>query len=442
MYRLVDDFVMVSLEEDGDNAQKTRAQTPQYLGQISSYVDSIADDLWPVNKRIHDNPELGFKEFIAHDALTGFLKGRPGWKVMPSAYGMATAWVAVWDSGKKGPVISYNVEMDALEGIGHACGHNLIAMASMAGGLATTELMSRRDIGGKVVIFGTPAEEGGGGKIKLLEAGAYKDYDVDINLISHPGTDEFGNNALVRTSAYTEFKVEYFGREAHAAASPWLGINALDAMVTAYTAVSVLRQQTMPGDVIQGHISDGGVRPNIIHAYTAGRWVVRANTQARLQVLKKKVISCFEAGAGATGATLKITPIQSYADHVPNRVLGRCYKRYYNELSPPTKIPDNDDVDEIDGRSMASTDQGDISYAMPSLSPGFGIPPGPQGNGPHSPDFADAAGTKLAFARAMRVGKALAGTALDVLTTPGLVAEIKEEWRRVIKAKSTIIYTP
>ncbi|KAI0126070.1 hypothetical protein BJ170DRAFT_459470 [Xylariales sp. AK1849] len=437
MFRLVDDFILVSLDETQDDINDEK---PHYLGSISDYVDSMAEELWPVNKKIHDNPELGFEEFIAHDTLTKFMKGQKGWKVTPSAYGMATAWVAVYDSGKKGPVISFNVEMDALDGIGHACGHNLIATASVVGGLATAEMVARYNLCGKVVVFGTPAEEGGGGKIKLLEAGAYKDHDVDINLISHPGIAE--DHALVRTSAYTAFKVEYFGREAHAAASPWLGINALDAMVTAYNALSVLRQQTMPGDIIQGNISDGGVRPNIIHAYTAGNWVVRANTQARLEVLKNKVVSCFEAAATATGATLKMTSTQSYADHVPNRVLGVSYRNYFNALSPPKLIPVDQEVDEIEGRSAASTDQGDISYAMPSLSPGFSIPPGPGGNGPHNPEFAEAAGTKVAFERSLRVGKGLAGVALDVLTTKGLLTDIKEEWKREVKTKHVRVYRP
>ncbi|KAK9416865.1 hypothetical protein SUNI508_09337 [Seiridium unicorne] len=424
----VDGFVFVSLDERHEH---NRDDKPKYIDDISGYVDGIADQLWPVNKTVHDNPELGFEEFIAHAALTKFFKSQVGWKVTPSAYGMATAWVAEWDSGKKGPVISFNVEMDALDGIGHACGHNLIMTASVAGGLATAQMIARHDLGGKVVVFGTPAEEGGGGKITLLEAGAYKDYDVDVNLISHPGITT--ENALVRTSAYTSFLVEYFGREAHAAASPWLGINALDAMVTAYNSISVLRQQCMPGDVIQGHISNGGVRPNIIHAYTAGNWVVRANNQARLEELKKKVVSCFEAGSTATGATLKMTHTQSYADHVPNRVMGVSYTKYFNALSPPNLVPIDQDVDEIQGRSMASTDQGDISYAMPSLSPSFVVTPGPGGNGPHNPEFAEAAGTRDAFERALRVGKALAGTAVDVLTTKGLLAAIKEEWKQDIK---------
>jgi metal-dependent amidase/aminoacylase/carboxypeptidase family protein len=298
-------------------------------------------------------------------------------------------------------------------------------------------MMRRYSLPGKAILFGTPAEEGGGGKIKLIQRGAYKDHKVDLNLISHPGITY--DCAIMRTTAYTRFQVEYFGREAHAAASPWLGINALDALVTAYNALSVLRQQTMPGDIIQGHITDGGAAPNIIHAHAAGVFVVRADTKARLKDLKAKVDSCFEAGAKATEARLKMTPLQEYADHVPNRVLARSYTRYFNSFipakedpyEPPTsRIPTNQDVDATRGVTRASTDQGDVSYEMPSLSAGFSIVAGPQGQGPHNPDFAVAAGTKDAFERCLRVGKALAGTALDVLTQKGLLEEVQAAWRK------------
>ena len=143
--------------------------------------------------------------------------------------------------------MSFNAEYDALKGIGHACGHNLIAIASIGGALATATLVREQQLGGKVVLFGTPAEEGGGGKIKLLNAGAYSDHKVDISLIAHPGISP--DSALVRTAAYSSFKVEYHGREAHAAARPWDGINALDALIVAYTSISALRQQTQPGDI-------------------------------------------------------------------------------------------------------------------------------------------------------------------------------------------------
>lgn len=234
----------------------------------------------------------------------------------------------------------------------------------------------------------------------------------------------------MRTAAYTDFKVEYFGREAHAAANPWLGINALDAIITAYNALSVLRQQTMPGDVIQGNITDGGLRPNIIHAYTAGNFAVRADTRSRLEELKRKTDACFAAGASATGATLKMTPGESYADHVPNGVLADRYRRHFNRLDPPDPIPANPDVDRIEGRTQASTDQGNVSYAMPSLNVGFSIEPGPGGAGPHNPGFAVAAGTRAAFEAALRVGKAMAAVAVDVLKDPGLLKEVKKEWEK------------
>lgn len=411
-----------------------------YLDDISAYVDSIADRLWIVNQKIHDNPELGYKEYIAHEALTAFMRSYHGWEVTPSAYGLETAWFAVYDTGKKGPVVSFNAEMDALVGIGHSCGHNLIATASVAGALATASVVHRHALGGKVVLYGTPAEEGGGGKVKLIQAGAYRDHRVDVSLMAHPGIT--ADAALVRTAAYTAFRVEYFGREAHAAANPWLGINALDALVTAYNALSVLRQQIMPGDVVQGNITDGGAAPNIIHAYAAGNFVVRASTRARLAELRAKVDACFEAGAKATGARLKMTDGQSYADHVPNAVLGRSYTRYWNELvpdkadpyEPPTsRIPTDQDRDMTRGTTMASTDQGDVSYEMPSLHAGFSIIPGPGGQGPHNPEFASAAGTRDSFGRCLRAGKALAGTALEVLTQEGLVDEVKAAWEEDMK---------
>ncbi|WQF75352.1 Putative peptidase M20, xaa-Arg dipeptidase, bacterial exopeptidase dimerization [Colletotrichum destructivum] len=422
-----EDFVFVS---HADAHPAAGPLSPEHLDEISAVVADLADSLWPVNKTIHDNPELGYREFIAHNALTSFMRTQPGWRVTPSAYGMATAWVAVWDSGRKGPVVSFNAEMDCLPGIGHACGHNLIATASLAGALATATLLSRHRLPGKVVLYGTPAEEGGGGKIRLLRAGAYADHAVDLNLISHPGI--VADTALMRTSAYASLRAEFFGVEAHAAANPWLGVNALDALVISYNAISVLRQQTMPGDVVQGNITHGGARPNIIHAYAAGDFVVRADSSARLAELRSKVDRCFAAGAEATGAKLRITPTGSYLDHVPNRVLGRSYARYFNALTDPGEpgIPVDQDVDETRGRTMASTDQGDVSYAMPSLSVGFAIPPGEKGQGPHNPEFAEAAGTRVAFERSLRVGKGLAGVAFDVYTKEGMLDDVKTAWKK------------
>lgn len=285
--------------------------------------------------------------------------------------------------------------------------------------------MTKFRLGGKVVLFGTPAEEGGGGKIKLLEAGAFSDNKVDINLISHPGVTP--DAALVRTNAYESFKVEYFGKEAHAAANPWLGINALDALITAYNAISVLRQQTMPGDIIQGYITHGGVRPNIIHAYAAGIFVVRATTKSRLQTLAGKVEKCFKAGKEATGAVLKITHLMGYNDLVPNRVLGRLCRKAFNALGGEILPPE---LDIIKGATQASTDEGNVSYAMPSLSLGFKIE-SEEAN--HNPKFADAARTEAAHEAALRAAKALAVTGLEILTHDHLLAEAKKEFEEMRK---------
>ncbi|OAK98458.1 amidohydrolase family protein [Phaeosphaeriaceae sp. SRC1lsM3a] len=401
------------------------------LADIDRYVEDRAESLWPLNNFIHNNPELAFEEHKAHDALTRFMEAEAGWRVIKSAYGLETAWIAVYDSGNPGPVVSFNAEMDALPSMGHACGHNLIATASVCAGLATAHVLRTHSLPGKVKIFGTPGEEGiGGGKIQLLKAGAYK--DVDISLISHPGI--YNNSPRVRTTAFARLDVEYFGRAAHAANSPWLGINALDALVIAYNAVSVLRQQTMPTDVIGMNITNGGSRPNTIHAYAAGSCVIRAATSARVGELQEKVSACFRAGAEATGARVEIKITPGYADHVPNLHLAASYTKYWNALPdvPDPPIPDGETYTFV----KASTDQGDISYAMPSVNASFAIPPGLKKGPPHTPDFEIASGTREAFERALRVGKALAGTAVDVLVTPGLLEKVKKEWGEVLRERT------
>jgi metal-dependent amidase/aminoacylase/carboxypeptidase family protein len=242
----------------------------------------------------------------------------------------------------------------------------------------------------------------------------------------------------MRTTAYEQLKVEYFGRAAHAAANPWLGINALDALVSAYNNISMLRQQNMPGDIVQGYITHGGVAPNIIHAYASGQFVIRASTQSRLEELREKVHGCFEAGAKATGARLVLTKGGAYKDHVPNEELAQTYTRYFNALNPEHEILENAELDELRGTTLASTDQGDMSYAMPSLSPAFFIRPGPQGQGPHNPEFAQAARTKDAYEKAVRVGKGLAGVAVDVLGSRELLGRVKKSWRESMDAGSSI----
>ncbi|KAG7106032.1 Peptidase M20 domain-containing protein 2 like [Verticillium longisporum] len=429
-----DDFILVPRPGDPEYAPTINREV-DYLDDVDEFIRALEPLLWPLNTFIHENPELAYNEYKAHDALTNFMRARKGWKVTPSAYGMETAWTAEYDTGRPGPVIAFNAEMDALPSLGHACGHNLIAMVSLAAGLATAQTLHRHNLAGKVLLIGTPAEEGGaGGKIRCLRAGAYK--HVDAALISHPGI--LNNSALVRTTAFVHLNATYHGRAAHAANSPWRGINALDALVVAYGAVSALRQQTRPDDVIGLQITDGGNRPNVIHERAAGVAVLRAASAARLDELRAKVEACFRAGAEATGATLALDVVPGYRDHVPNRVLAAAYARYWRAIAPPPPPPHLPPPGQLTW-VKASTDQGDVSYAVPSMNVSFAIPPGVEAGPPHSRDFEKASGTRGAFDRAMRVARAMAGTAVDVFATPGLVREVREQWRRDMREAADLV---
>ncbi|KAK4221895.1 hypothetical protein QBC38DRAFT_460963 [Podospora fimiseda] len=423
-----DGFILVPRPDqvsfDTDSSQHANHDVP-FLSEIDSFIDNLSDKLWPLNKFIHQNPEVAYQEHKAHKALTEYMLKHSGWKVTPSAHGIPTAWIALFDTGKPGPFLSFNAEMDALPNLGHACGHNLIATASVAAALATAHIATVHNLPGKILLLGTPGEEGlDGGKIRLLNSGAYK--DVDITLISHPGI--LNNSPLVRTTAFARLEAEYFGQASHAANSPWKGINALDALVSAYNSISMLRQQTMPEDVIAiSIVNGGGETTNVIHPYASGVCVIRSSTGSRVDILIEKIKACFNAGAEATGAKVEIKLIKGYQDHVPNRVLAESYTKYWNGLGniPEPRIPGCGQMTYV----KASTDQGNLSHALPSINTSFSIPPGPEGGMPHSKDFEIAAGRYEAFERALRVGKALAGVAVEVLGVEGKREEVWRGWR-------------
>ncbi|KAK4667849.1 uncharacterized protein QC764_704120 [Podospora pseudoanserina] len=433
-----DGFVLVSRESQITKKSHAAANTAatlqhegphDHLAEIASFVDSQSEKLWHLNKFIHSNPEPAFQEFKAHEALTKFMRSRPErWQVTSSACGIETAWIAVYDSGRKGPAVSFNVEMDALPNLGHACGHNLIASASLAGALATADIIEKHSLAGKVYVFGTPGEEGyHGGKIQLLNRGAYD--KVDISLISHPSI--LNNSPFVRTTAFCRLEVEFFGREAHAANAPWQGINALDALVASYNSISMLRQQTQPSDIIGFAITNGGGdATNVIHAYSSAVCTIRSSSASRVDTLADKVGACFDAGAKATGCTVEIKVIKGYKDHVPNMHLAASFAEHWSSLPDPYPVgPELRAHERGYTYVKASTDQGDISHALPSINVSFAIPAGPEKGGPHSADFEKAAGTKWAFDRALRVGKGMAGVAVDVLTRDGFLDTVKGEWR-------------
>jgi amidohydrolase len=212
-----------------------------HFSAISDYIDSITDDLSSINTEIHSNPELGYEEVKAHKLLTSFMEEQEGWNVTRSVGNISTAFMAVFEGTGDGPIIGFNAEYDALPGLGHACGHNLIATASLGGALAAAEVMREQNLAGKIILFGTPAEESLGGKVKMLEAGVFNDANIDISLISHPTSS--GDSPYMITTSTDRVDVTYTGLEAHAAAGPWEGINAQDGLLVANSALSYMRQQ-------------------------------------------------------------------------------------------------------------------------------------------------------------------------------------------------------
>ncbi|TEA15721.1 Peptidase M20 domain-containing protein 2 [Colletotrichum sidae] len=415
--------------------------TSPYFTGVSDYLDSIVEELWPINKEIHDNPELGYEEVKAHDLLTDFIESHEGWNVTRSIYNISTAFVAIFEGSGEGPVVSFNAEYDALPGLGHACGHNLIATASVGGALATAEIMRAENLPGKVILFGTPAEESLGGKVKLHEAGAFRDHNIDISLITHPTNG--GDSPYMITTSTDRFEVEYYGKEAHAAAAPWEGVNAQDALILANNAIALLRQQTQHTDKIHGIISSAGSRINVIPALAQASFQIRSADNAALEDWTERVLKCFEAGALATGAELNLTMRPyGYDNMVNNDILANTYTKYFTELGGEVPSAEIDKLRDPDG----STDQGNLSHDFPSISPYFGITNEdgsvPEG-GPHTSAFEVAAGSRPAFDKAIMVAKSIAGVAVDVLTVEGLLDNIQREFtaaQEVQRRRRSIIH--
>lgn len=275
---------------------------------VSGGIKQSRDALWSMNSTIYANPELGYKETIAHDTITGLL-GQGGFQVKRHAYGLDTSFEAEYGTG--GRLVIFCAEYDALPDIKHACGHNLIATSSVAAFIGLANAIKNSNINGRIRILGTPAEEGGGGKVKLLEAGAFADNPAAA-IMMHPTSahilpDHIRGVAGVKFVASLKTRVEFHGHPAHAGGAPWEGRNALDAAVAAYTNVSMLRQQIHPDERIHGVIEEGGKSPNVIPSHTKMNWYIRSPTVARGSELLKRVKSCFEAAATATGCTLSYT---------------------------------------------------------------------------------------------------------------------------------------
>ena len=376
---------------------------------IRRTIDDHKDELFELSDAIWKQPELSYEEFKAHQLLTDYLE-KKGFAVERSYTGIKTAFRATFGSGR--PNVCVICEYDALPDIGHACGHNLIAEAGVAAGLGLkAALESGQDgIKGRVTVMGTPAEEGGGGKVLLIENGAFD--DVDVAMMVHPSP----LNAVFHPFlAMRSYQVTYTGKAAHAAAFPWEGVNALDAAVTAYNSISVLRQQMKPDCRVHGVIKEGGVKPNIIPERAVMEYYVRAPTRTERDRLVGKIIACFEAAAKATGCEVDVQMTEKpYDDVVTNRVLGNCFEKNMAELLGDIEW-------EKDSSKTGSTDMGNVSYKVPSIHVMYSIGKDAPN---HTRKFTDVSNTPGAHSATRDFAKGLALTGLDVLTVPGLLGEI------------------
>ena len=372
----------------------------------------------PELKRIRDylyqNPEVGGTEEKASALLTKTYEEH-GFEVTRDFHKIPYCFRAVYDSGKPGPSIGLTSEYDALPEIGHGCGHNIIATAPMGAAFALKAVLD--EIGGKVVVFGTPAEECFVSKVPLANEGAFK--EVDIAMTVHPNPV---NLASGKTTALDAWQVDFYGKSAHAGAHPEDGINALDAAVHFYTLIG-FEKQYLKDTNIYGVFADGGEKCSVIPDHAAVKYLIRANTVKDVMKVRAMFERCASAAAGAVGATYKIWNNEpGNMDMVTNETLGDVFNRYYEELGGGA-MPK--------GNSGGSTDMGDVSHVVPAIHPWIGL------NCPafnlHSKGFADATIT-AAGDKAIEVGgKALALTAIDVLTKPELLAAIKAEFAEAQK---------
>ena len=367
---------------------------------------AVEPKLIELSHRIHAHPELGFEEQRASAWLCE-LMADAGFAVERGVCGMPTAFAARAGSG---PLhIAMCSEYDSLPGIGHACGHNLIAAIGAGAAIAAAKIAD--DAGLTITLLGTPAEEVGNasGKVLMLERGGFA--GAHAAMMVHPAPFDVVEPPLI---AAAMFDVHYTGKEAHASAFPELGINAADALTVAQTSIGLLRQHIRDSDRIHGIVTKGGEAPNIVPAHTAARYMVRARTLAKLTDLMPKVHRCFEAGAIATGCKYEIVGGDKPCAQVEHdREIAAHYRRNAEALGRAFR-----DHDPVRIRAAGSTDMGNVSLKLPSIHPFIGIDSGSAVN--HQPEFTAACATPEAARAIVDGALAMAWTAIDIANDKAL----------------------
>ena len=394
------------------------------IDNTNNAVDASRQELRHICLDIHAHPELNYQEHHAAQLLSDTLE-RHGFAVERGIGGVETAFSAVLQGRSgDGPTIAILAEYDALPDVGHGCGHNLIATTAVGAGLgiqANLEMLP-----GRVVVLGTPAEEGGGGKIRLLEAGVFN--DVDVVLSSHPSS----NRTFVPTDiplseswslAMVGYRYAYHGKAAHAAAAPEAGVNALNAVIHLFTGIDALRQHLREDVRIHGIISDGGKAPNVVPDFAAANFMLRCRDREYLsEVVVDKVRQVAEGAALITGARLEVSPFYPFYENVlPNGVLAGAIRDNASKV--------NLRIDELVlGRrgSGASTDFGNVSQVIPAFEMRYAVSDEPVAS--HSTEMCTVSASEAAFAQAITVAKVLALTAGDLLTNRILLEKAQADF--------------
>jgi amidohydrolase len=365
-------------------------------------VESHLSKLVELSRSIHDHPETAFEETRAANWTAEVLEAA-GFAVTSGVAGLPTAFSA--EAGSGPVVVALCAEYDALPGIGHACGHNVIAASAAGAGIGLAAVADR--LGVTVRVLGTPGEEGGGGKVTMLEEGAFD--GVHAAMMIHPWPNDWLDATCL---AVSHFDVTFTGRSAHASAAPWEGVNAADAMVVAQVAIGLLRQQLTPGDQVHGVVLDEGGAANVIPEVVTGRFMCRSVTLERLEALEPRVRACFEAGALSTGCRVAFHPLAPVYSHMEtDGDLLASYRANAEQLGRRFELDDRGEP-----RPTLSTDMANVSLTVPTIHPLVGI----EANGAvnHQPQFAAACVTPSAETALRDGAVAMAWTAIDA-ASPG-----------------------
>jgi amidohydrolase len=373
-------------------------------------VEAHHDQLRELSLKIHATPELGFHETKASGWLTQYLE-KNGFSIERGISGLPTAFKGSYGGGK--PAIAILAEYDALPKLGHACGHNLIAGSAVGAGVASKAAIDR--FGGSVLVIGTPAEELFGGKAIMAERGVFN--SVDMAMMVHPGVYDA---ATTQALACIGLDVEFLGKAAHASAQPEAGINALEAMLLSFAAINSLRQHIKDKARIHGIITDGGEAANIVPAHSAGIFIVRAEDNGYLDELRERVLDCFVGAAAATGARLEYHWGKvRYAPLRNNLALARLFRQNMQSLGRKVLLANP-------SKAFGSTDMGNVSQLVPAIHPDVAI--APKEVIAHSPEFAQAAASEAGIKGMLDSAKALAMTIVDLVSSPEIVARVKQEF--------------